>query len=522
MTPFLFVLACTSVDPGQGLAPSLTTPEDPAPPFVVLTVPALEAVAQDWAAYRSAQGFDARVLIRDELVADPVEDVRDGQALAESVAAELTALQEGAPDQVVYLLLLGDVLVDGEIGLPAVDCQSAIGDCYTDNAYGDPDLDHVPRFAVGRVPADSAAAAAASLEKLRQHEGSYTTGLHNRRFFFYAGDSGFDPQLAGLVETLVLGGLAQVDPAYDIIGLYNDPTSSFYYSPFEEKVVELMNEGSVLAMYLGHGASNYNDGLGPDELAALECENRLPVLALFACNNGAYAAPTPSVAELALARPLGPIVAFAGSDITHPYSNGVYPYELQRALFSGAFDTVGAALLETRRQVADNQDELRQLLLASVTMEGVSVQEAAESLVQHQDLYNLLGDPAASLHLPGAQVELDFSGSTSTGTFQVWGNVTGLADGLQDGTAWVTVEVPRDQMLGELQPLDPDHPDEQQIQDNWAQAIDTVIAGVQVPVVDGAFQAQLDVPGDLPGNRFYLKAYAWDGSQDAIGVQVVP
>lgn len=508
------LLACASDGPGQSLAPSPTTPEGPAPPFVVLTVPALEPVARDWAEYRNAQGFDARVLLRDELVEDPT----DGQALAEAVTAELSAAQEAAPDQVAYLLLLGDVVVDGETGLPAVGCQSDIGACYTDNAYGDPDADHVPRFAVGRVPAGDAQAASAALEKLRQHEGSYTTGLHNRRFFFYAGESGFDPDLASLVETLVLGGLAQVDPAYDIIGLYNDPTSSFYYSPFEEMVVELFNQGSVLAMYLGHGSSNYNDGLGAEQIDALDAQGRLPILALFACSNGAFAGPTPSVAELAFARPGGPIAVLAGADITHPYSNGVYPYELQRALFSGAFDTVGAALLETRRQVADNQDELRQLLLASVTLEGVSVDEAGQSLVQHQDLYNLIGDPASALRLPQGRVELDFTGSTSTGAFEVQGSVADL----QDGTAWVTVEVPRDQMLGELQPLDPDHPDEELIQDNWAQAIDTVIAGVEVPVVDGSFQAHLDVPDELPGNRFYLKAYAWDASQDAVGAQLVP
>lgn len=135
-----------SVDPGE---PADTAGGEPRTPYLIVTVPSLLPAAEEWAAWREADGYDVTVRLSEELTPNP----STAQSLSAAVAERASAWADAYPDAVVHILLLGDVAVDGDIGIPVSTCVSSLGDCYTDNEYVGRKLGGVPRYAVGRVPA---------------------------------------------------------------------------------------------------------------------------------------------------------------------------------------------------------------------------------------------------------------------------------------------------------------------------------------------------------------------------------
>ena len=94
--------------------------------------------------------------------------------------------------------------------------------------------------------------------------------------------------------------------------------------------------------------------------------------------------------------------------------------------------------------------------------------------------------------------------------------------GLEDGRAWVTLEVPPDVALYGLEPVDPENPDAAVVNANWELAVDKVVVGVEVDVSGGHFEAALEFDPDLPSTPLRLKAYVDDGLGDAVGAAVLP
>ena len=110
-------------------------------------------------------------------------------------------------------------------------------------------------------------------------------------------------------------------------------------------------------------------------------------------------------------------------------------------------------------------------------------------------------------------------GASSLGFLSLQGS-TGQ---LKEGTAWVTLEVPRDVQMTELQEIDPANPDWQVVQDNWETAVNTVVVGAQVPVIEGQFTVTLSFEPWLHSNHdFYVKAYAENADMDRFGHVRVP
>jgi hypothetical protein len=483
---------------------------DPAGAYLVVTTAALAPVAEELAAYRAELGFSPEVIALADLPAET-------DALLEAVQAHVLAAAD--PELPTYLVLLGDAGEPVDDRIPAIACENDHGQCYTDNRYADVDGDRIPDAAVGRIPAQSVEQARAYVAKLQRHEQETLPGPWNRRFVLYASQAGFGPEIEIVLEYVMLEGLAAVDPAFEIIGLYDNPRSVFYYTPFEEKVEALYNAGSVLTMYVGHGSADETEGLSVETLDAISCEDRMPIVAFFACNNGRYAGEQDSLAEAVLWKADGPIAAFAGTGVTHPYANAVGPYEFQRAMFSGAHTTLGPAVVAAKRAAFEpTEDPIRTLIDAYAIIYELDDQ-ADELLRQSLDLYNLMGDPAVSLGLPDGRATVDVTaGSVSAGAL----SISGTTPGIETGRATVSLEVPRNVVLNEPDEIDSENPDPAVVQANWVRTIDTRVVETQVGVVDGAFVAELAFDGDLPGDTFYVKVYAEDGENDAFGFAVAP
>ena len=495
---------------------SAAPPPDPIGGYLVLAADGLAEAGEGYAALRADQQLATAVVSVTDLVAPGYTT----EELVEAVHGQLEALADPLPeDAALYLLLLGDAPLLGEdpAGLiPASPCENLLGDCYTDNTYGDLDGDGVPEAAVGRVPARTPDEAAAYLDKVAQFEADRQPGLWNRRLVVFAGDSGFGPDFDAIAESVILDSLALVNHSFDVWGVWNNPASDYYYVPFTDKVVDLFDQGAVAAFYIGHGSSAYNDALSQTQLDAMVLDDRPPFAFFFACSNGSYAGDAGSISEAVLWQPGGPIAAFAASDLTHPYANAIYPYEMQRALFDALPSTFGQAIRLAKIASIENQDETRDVMEAFAALSGVTDEEMATIERETLDLYNLLGDPALpTLYAPGA-VEFDaVVGAVADGHV----DVSGWTPNVQTGSAFVTLEVDANQHLGLL---DPDRDDPAVINSNWAIANDRLAAQLDVPVVNGRFEASLDFDPDLPGDAWFIKVYADDGEQDAFGHRAVP
>jgi hypothetical protein len=483
------------------------------PAYVILAPSHLEDAAKALAQYRSETGLSPSILLRTELPSEP-ED------LLEAVRERLS--EEWLEGQPTYLVLLGDTEGvesndDGE--LPAFACENELGGCYTDNPYGDLDGDGIPEVAVGRIPASSLGEALSYVEKVRRHENAREIGPWNRRMALYAGYSGFGELIEIMLEEMMLKGLATMDPATEILGVYNNPLSSFFYLPFEEKVVDLFNGGSILTMYVGHGQAAEGEGLDEAILQDIDTGDRMPFLAFFACNNGKYAEDQPSIAELALFHDGGPAGVFAASDVTHPYANGLGPYELQRGIYGGAHDRFGDAVLATKQAWFSNaEDDFREFVDQFLPVFQLSEEQAAVTMRQHLDLFNYFGDPALEISLPENRLSISVeAGSASEGHLEVIGEVPGI----DEGTILISLDLPRDAVNDDLAEIDQSSPDVPTVQENWERASSTQLAVVEAAVTGGQFQAVLDFDPLPPGAR-YIKGYAWNEADEAYGFEWAP
>lgn len=488
---------------------------EPAPArYLVLASDSLSASAEAFAAYRAALG--AEVMLRSEASGVTPDDLRA------AVVARLSDLAAELPEEEPPLLLiLGDAPspddpADGPGLIPSLPCTSSLGPCYTDNRYGDLDGDAIPDVAIGRVPARTDEQALAYLDKVRDFEEQYRVGLHNRRLFVYAGASGFGELYDGLAESLAFESLAHAGHSFDLLGAWDNPASVYYYEPFDDKVLDLFEQGALAGMYIGHGSAAYTDGLSYDQLAAMSCEARSPFVFFFACSNGEYARPYDSISEAVLWAPEGPIAAFGAVGITHPYANAVLPYEAWRAIAEARPATFGEVTLRAKRELIANDDEVREMARSYAVLLGVTEQELPQIELEHLDQFNLFGDPGLSTSFPAAEVLFDpVVGAVDDGSLFVAGEVPGI----ETGTARVTLEIEAHQYLGEL---DPEPADTEAIAARWQAANDKVVVGADVEVVDGRFEVWLDFDPDLPGEVLYIKVYADDGVTDAFGHTVAP
>ena len=479
--------------------------------YVVLAPDSLAGPAQAFADYRAGRGLPSRVILRSGLEATSAEEL---QAAVLDRLAGVAALLP--PEEPPLLLILGDAPGpdddpdDPEL-IPALPCTSSLGACYTDNRYGDLDGDNVPDVAIGRVPARTVEQATAYLDKVRDFEEGYRTGLWNRRLVVYAGPSGFGDLYDQLAESMVFESLGRVGHSFDLVAAWDNPQSAYYYVPFEDKVVELFDEGALAAFYIGHGAAATTDGLSAEQLEVMSCDDRRPFVFLFACHSGQFAGASDSLGERILWSEGGPIAAFAGVGVTHPYANAVMPYEAHRALTDHRPATLGEVTLRTKRQLIHNDDEIRELARSFAEFLGVLPEEFPGIELEHQDQYNLLGDPGLAMSYPRSEIQFDpVQGGVHDGSLVV----AGSAPGIDAGTARVTLEIAAEEYLGEL---DPEPVDAAAIAARWELANDKVVVAEDVAVEAGRFEATLTFDPDLPGDVFYVKVYAQDGETDSFG-----
>ncbi|PCC69622.1 Peptidase family C25 [Nannocystis exedens] len=508
-----------------------TTGEVGPPPvdYVIIAADPLADAAAGFGEHRSAGGHTVALLRMSEILADGGDPV---EAIRERLRGYHAARD---PERPLFVLLVGDAEPGGSVDAGTVPLGEVVQVLEieppmaipTDHLYADLDDDDLTDLAVGRIATNDPAAVTAALDKTIRHEQVRSLGPHNRRINMFASALGQGALVDSLVEKLVNTALDEIPYDFDITMTYGLQSSPYVYVPeqFSDKVVERFLEGSLMVTYIGHGSATsfppleWNGQLHPlldaDALADLAIAGRSPIVTLIACAMGSFAGAGDSVAAALLASANGPVAVLSSTETSYVYPNTIFIRELGLVMTAERPATVGEAFMRAKQRVMTQVDGFRAQIDNAF---GLSLSDADMDALRrsHLHLYTLFGDPALIIGYPApATVSVAPATAAPGGSVEV----DILASGLADGQAHVTLETVRSKILGELVPVPPDDDPQRDavIAANYEVANDKVVLGAEASLVDGAAQATLTLPADLPPGRYYVKVRADDGSAEAIG-----
>ncbi len=433
--------------------------------LVVHPAPLVDA-AQRWAEYRRSTGWRVQTLDAGSLApagASPEERANAIQAQLRRHFASAPA--SGTAPRDFAVLLLGPVAAgDGQPVIPTwhrpqTDAdligRDGLADIATDLPYQlADDLDDLPDFPLGRIPARSAAEALAALDKVKRYETQSPGGPWRRRLNYLAGEGGFGA-IDALLERLFINMVDQIVPYdFDVSMTYANPRSPYCAPPgrFSEVVLDRLSEGALLVNYMGHGQIDMLDrftvGLNRYDVCNIESlhhlrgsGNRLPIALLVACWTGRVDLPAGrrGLGEMMLFNGNGPVAVIAATRISHPYANALVQKGFTQQLCERRRATVGAAHLAAMRQLAEPDEIDRQLegLAAPIAVAMKWKSTPAQLRLMHVSIYGLLGDPATRIAYPPAEVaQWKFDAATAS--------AGGRVAGARSGEAIITIETRRE------------------------------------------------------------------------------
>jgi len=256
-----------------------------------------------------------------------------------------------------------------------------------------------PDIAVGRLPAASTAEASFLVDKTIQYETAGDYDPWRGKAIFVADDevysSGKNQTQFVLQSEFIISAILPEYVDYYKIYLTEFPWVQGIKPESRSHFLKKWNEGALLINYVGHGSSismaDEQVFLAAD-VATLQNGDRLPMFLAMSCTIGDFDNPTSkSLAErLLLKEGGGTIGTVTASQESFIGANSQLNYGLIRNLFPetpGPPDPMGVALMLGK-------------------LDALPLPDSSQHQVENNQKYNLLGDPAVRLHLPGYEIEL--------------------------------------------------------------------------------------------------------------------
>jgi len=386
---------------------------------------------------------------------------------------------------------------------------------------------------VGRLSAATPAELARIVDKIIAYERSTDFGPWRRQLNLVAGMGGFGPLADMAIESATRHFVSrEVPDEYALSMTYASWRSPYCPDPrlFRATTLERLNEGALFWVYIGHGyplgldmvhvPGAYYPILSVNDAPLFRCRRPAPIALFLACYTGAYDASADCLAEQMLRAPGGPVAVLAGSRVTMPYAMAVMSSELMNAVFHNHSPTLGAAILEAKRNMVRapaREDWQRTTLDALALVISPSPTKLSIERAEHVLLFNLLGDPLlrlrhpqpAKLHLPAsiaAGEALEIEGSS-----------------IVDGHYTVELVVPRGAFVGEISSRS-DYPRTNEelaaLQGTYARANDVRLAAAAGETAQGRFSTRLRVPDSAKG-KCHVRVYVESREDFAMAAQAV-
>jgi len=454
-----------------------------------------------------------------------------------------------------YVLLAADADRDTDFAAPGLTIPAYQYEAYfsgisgTDNWYATWSEDGVPEFAIGRLPARSAEELKAMIDKIIAYETASENGPWRRRISVVAGEAGYGLRLDALLERMfrhIFGGM--MPRVFDLDVSYASWRSAYYYpaEEFQKHFIGSINSGALIITYVGHGVSSgldtaYSaiDGrkyaiFEKADVAKLNCAGHSLIMFILTCDAGAFdIAGQECLAEDMLNAPNAPVAVVASSSESHPYGNGILGIEMTPSFFAQG-GACGPLTLPARASLGDmmrfwkirnikGRGILRSVIEVAARYLVGSKQVAQRIRVDHQHLYNLLGDPALQLAWP----QFDMTLATDRNNVKPGEKITltGACDGVKKGDVTVTLECDITDSLYAAGTM-PFTVKEQR--ERHRQSNDKVVLSQRVALADGKFSLDLEIPKivdktgyALKPGTYYIKAYLTSEKGDAFAVTAV-
>ncbi|MDP9121567.1 MAG: C25 family cysteine peptidase, partial [Acidobacteriota bacterium] len=345
--------------------------------YLILTTRELAAEAAALAALRTAQGL--RTAIVD--VADVMDDFSDGIPNPEAVRSFLGYVRGHWNPIPRYVVLAGsgnfdyrNLLGFGANLVPPALVRTDFGLFASDNHLADTTGRGLPDFAVGRIPAVSAAELKAYVDKLAAYEATPGADWSGRALLL-ADQPGPNDGVADFgADSRVLAASLPAGYLGEQIAVGQDGIAAARSALFAR-----LATGTGLVNYFGHGGLDRLSSesvLTSEDAAALANGPRLPVVAALTCNVNRFDVPGfSSLGEVLARQPAGGAIAvWSASGLSlHPESK-----ELARLFYLALANPANTRL----------GDAIQEALTRLATEPGMKTA---------LDLYTLLGDPALQL-----------------------------------------------------------------------------------------------------------------------------
>ena len=382
----------------------------------------------------------------------------------------------------------------------------------TDNYYADLDDDQIPDVPVGRLTADSPAELSGIVRKILRYERSLGADHWRRRINLVAGLGGFGALADAALEAAAKSILTEGIPA----GYVSSMTYASWRSPycpdpasFNQTTLDRLNEGCLFWVYLGHGQRREVDLLHAPggryrifdvrDVPKLSAHQGAPIALFLSCYTGAFDGDEDCLAEEMLRADAGPVAVVCGSRVTMPYAMSVFGVELLKECFHRRRATIGELVLEAKRNtMLDPRTDQRSRALDSLAgmLYPLPADLAAER-AEHLLLFNLLGDPLLELRHP-REAKLHVAAKATAGEkLQISGDCP------VEGEATIELVVRRDRLTFQPAAREAYRPSPEafaEYLDTYRRANDPRLCTVRVPVSDGRFAAELDIPASAWGD----------------------
>jgi hypothetical protein len=499
------------------------------PDYIIVAADGLAASAQRYRDFRKAGGFNVDLAMVGDIVGNAADVDTASARIRDYVKARYQARDASRP---MYLLLLGDAQSTwpgDRTGVPAGSWQpsSSFATLASDNVYADMDGDDVPDLAVGRITADTDAEADLVRAKVAAYEATREIGVWDRRLSVFASTSGMGDLVDTVIESVVYDITEAIPYAYDVTMTYARQTSPYVYVPaeFSDQVYRRINEGALLVAYVGHGSVggfaklDWNGGSFPildtTHLEKLSVTHKSPILLFVACSTGSFVG-AESVSERILVRDDAPTAIMSSTEISDPYANAIFIYEVSQAFTSARAARVGDAFMRAKQRMLSNMDSVRlRIEIIGALLDDAGARDSLKH--SHLHMYTLFGDPGMAMAYPGiAQVSVGPSTASAGSEVTVTASLSGPAAGAE---ALVTLESPRQVILGQIAsvPADSDPNRDSVIIKNYEVANDKVAARVAASPTGTSLSTKLTIPASLPAGQYHIKVFVHDDRQDYAG-----
>ncbi|MGI8495282.1 MAG: C25 family cysteine peptidase [Pyrinomonadaceae bacterium] len=349
--------------------PSTLTTTNHNADLVIITYKTWASQANDWAAYRRAQGMSVEVV--------NVEDIYDeysfGALSSLSIRNFLQYAVSNWQTAPKYVLLIGDATYDPKnythngynSFIPTRLVDTVYTESGSDDWLADFNGDGLTELAIGRIPARDGAFVAQQLAKATAFEAALAANGLTQRGAIFASDvpNGYDFQ--GLSER-VRQQLPQTVSSVAINRAEADAPT---------RLVSEINTGRFTVNYSGHGTTNgWNGFFGNTNALALTNDN-LSIFTMLTCLNGYFISPyqdtaSQSLSEALLASDKGAVASWASSGLTTPDVQEVMATRFYQQLGSaGNTMRLGDLVKDAKTEISYGRDvRLSWVLLGDPTL----------------------------------------------------------------------------------------------------------------------------------------------------------